>query len=104
MLLNFVIAVVFNLTNRFRPDKLFFYLIYVVYLLVYIIKGIVLNVTGLNTDYIYFSVRINISPEDYISALNIVTFGHALIVVLLSHACPESLFSTRKQKIICLIT
>ena len=83
VLLNFAIATVFVGAIRSNADSLFSDLTYAVYSLVYIFKGILLNVMGLNTAYIYVTIRTNIGPEDYISALDVVTLGHALLVGLL---------------------
>lgn len=83
VLLNFVIGAVFFLVDRFGADRLIYYLIYAVYSLVYIIKGIVINVIGLNTAYVYTTIKTHIGPEEYIGALNVVTIGHIFIVGLL---------------------
>lgn len=100
IIVNYSITVVFIKFEQLSSDKLFFYLIYSVYFIGYIFKGVILNVGELNSHYIYSTIRVVITPNDYVSALDIVTIGHIILLCLFffTSILPSSQFKSLEKK------
>jgi len=82
ILVNFVIGVLFLSVNTFGSGQIFCYLIYTVYSIVYIFKSIIINATGLNTDYIFLTIKTVIGLDAYQNSLIAITTGHFVLVIL----------------------
>lgn len=78
--LNYALSLTLLVCNTNIKNKLYFYIIYFAFFLVYLVKGFVLILFDLRSMYIVTTIRTSIRPETYMSALNLVTTSHAILV------------------------
>lgn len=78
--INLGISVVLYLSYRFSNAWPIHVLIYSVYFIAYIFKGIVQYATGLNSHYSEFTIRVLVDFTDYANSLYYVSVGHACLL------------------------
>jgi hypothetical protein len=89
----FVIIFFSRSYGLYRP---WFYLIYTIYTFIYIVKGIIIYLIGLNTDYSFSTIRTIISQTAYVDSFIVITIGNILLITL---ALGFSYFTKNKRRI-----
>ncbi|BDU38866.1 hypothetical protein [Vibrio nigripulchritudo] len=67
-----------------KKESLFFIIAYFSFFFIYVLKAIVIPATGLNSKYVYTTIRVFIDEHAYVQSLWVILAAHFILVLLLS--------------------
>lgn len=67
-----------------KKEAVFFIIAYFSYFFVYVLKAVVIHATGLNSTYVYTTVRVFIDEHAYVQSLWVILSAHFILACLLS--------------------
>jgi hypothetical protein len=80
LIINSILSLFFVYIFKRNVNWLFFILIELVFFLVYVFKSVLAYFLGLNTHYVYITIRTSISDANYIDTLELITYSHFVII------------------------